>query len=411
MNYQLIPAYLLTFVNVLGFSILMPVLPFVIDDYNAPEWVYGLMLTLYSAFQFVGSPYLGAMSDRLGRKPVLMISQAGTLLSWVVFLMALYLPEIPVFGLTIPIWIIAASRVLDGITGGNISVTNAYVSDITTKEEKSYVFGYLGGIVGIGLVIGPGIGGVTASSSWGYSATLLAAIAISSAAILAMFIWLKESHPKEKRVAKKNTHSLIRNFMILKQIREVSPSPIIKLLFVLKLLFSIMSACYMGTIVLYIIDLFEFNPKEIGIFMLVVGIFLGLNQAVVSKWFIKKIGVFKTLVIGLALAGLGAFAITFTDDLYMYIAYYYILNLGFSLCYPTFTALVSIHANPKKQGEIMGIYEAINAFAMTVFPVLAAAAYGVVGYHIYYFMGLLPLSAMIAALANQKIFTQGINQD
>ncbi|MFT6747526.1 MAG: DHA1 family tetracycline resistance protein-like MFS transporter [Glaciecola sp.] len=403
MNRQLIPAYLLTFVNVLGFSILMPVLPFVIEDYGAPEWVYGLMLALYSAFQFIGAPILGAMSDRKGRKPILMISQIGTLLSWVIFLAALYIPDVPLIGFAIPLWIIALSRVLDGITGGNISVTNAYVSDITTKKEKSYIFGYLGGVVGVGLVIGPGIGGLTASSSMGYSATLVAAIIISSVALLSMFIWLKESHPIEKRTVSK-PHSFIHNFLILRQIRELNPAPIIKLLFVLKLLFSIMSACYMATIVLYIIDLFKFSPKEIGIFMLVVGVFLGFNQAVLSKWFIKNLGIFKTLVVGLALSTVGAVAITLTSDLYLYLVYYYVLNLGFSLCYPTFTALVSIYADPKKQGEVMGIYESINSFAMTAFPVLAAAIYGWIGFKVYYLMALLPLIALLIALKERRQF-------
>lgn len=381
----------------------MPVLPFVIDDYGAPEWVYGLMLALYSAFQFIGSPILGSMSDRKGRKPILMISQAGTLLSWVIFFIALYVPNVPLLGFAIPLWIVAFSRILDGITGGNISVTNAYVADITTKKEKSYVFGYLGGIVGIGLIIGPGIGGLTASSPMGYSATLLAAMVISALALISMFIWLKESHPKDKRTVSK-PKPFIHNFLILRQIRELNASPIINLLFVLKLLFSIMSACYMATIVLYIIDLFGFNPKEIGVFMLVVGLFLGINQAVVSKWFIKRLGVFKTLVVGLALSSLGAVAITLTTELYLYLAYYYVLNLGFSLCYPTFTALVSIHADPKKQGEVMGIYESINSFAMTTFPILAAATYGWFGSKIYYFMALLPFLALLAALKERKRF-------
>jgi DHA1 family tetracycline resistance protein-like MFS transporter len=239
----------------------------------------------------------------------------------------------------------------------------------------------------------------------GYSATLLAAMGISIVALISMFIWLKESHPKSKRTVSK-PQPFIRNFLILRQIRELNPSPIIKLLFVLKLLFSIMSACYMATIVLYIIDLFHFNPKEIGIFMLMVGVFLGINQAFISKLFIDKLGVFRTLVVGLALSAIGAVAITLTTDLYLYIAYYYILNLGFSLCYPTFTALVSIHADPKKQGEVMGIYESINSFAMTTFPVLAAAFYGYAGTKVYYFMALLPFLALLGALKERKRFVE-----
>ena len=404
MNKALIPAYLLTFVNVLGFSILMPVLPFIVEAYEAPKWVYGLLLTLYSAFQFVGAPYLGNLSDELGRKPVLVISQAGTLLSWVVFLLALYLPNTGFLGFALPLWIIAFSRILDGITGGNISVTNAYVADVTTKEEKSYIFGYLGGIVGIGLIIGPGIGGFTSSSSFGYPATLVTAMVISIVALITIFLWLKESLPPEKR-AKKTHHSVFESFFLLRQIRQTEPKPVVKLLFLLKLLFSAMSACYMGTIVLFIIDIFDFNEKEIGLFMLAVGIFLAFNQAVAVKFFIKRLGVYKTLVLGLGLSALGMYAITITEVLWAYLAFYYILNLGFSMCFPTFTALFSLHADPKKQGQIMGISEGINSFAMTVFPVLAAYLYSRFGHSFYWIVGLLPFTGFLIVLTKKKEFS------
>lgn len=403
MKKQLLPAYLLTFVNVLGFSILMPVLPFVVKDYGAPEWVYGLLLSMYSAFQFIGAPILGKMSDERGRRPILFISQAGTLISWVVFLLALYLPAIPIYGFALPLWIVLFSRILDGITGGNISVTNAYVADITTPKEKTYVFGYIGGITGIGLMIGPGLGGWTASSSWGYSATFVTAIAISAVALLSIFFWLKESLPKKDRQAVKK-HPVLHSFLITKQIRDLNPSGIIRLLFVLKLLFSIMSASYMGTIVLYVIDLFDFDKKEVGMFMLAVGAFLAFNQVVMVQLFIKKLGPFKTLVVGLSMSVLGMYLITLTDNLIPYLIFYYVLNLGFSLCYPTFTALISIHADPKKQGEVMGISESINSFAMTVFPVVAAAIYGIMGFKVYYLIGLFPLFALIGALKGRKEF-------
>lgn len=405
MKKALIPAYLLTFVNVLGFSILMPVLPFVVEDYHAPKWVYGLLLTLYSAFQFIGAPYLGTLSDQLGRKPVLIISQAGTLLSWFVFLLALYIPDAAILGFAIPLFIIAFSRVLDGITGGNISVANAYVSDITTKEEKSYIFAYMGGITGIGLIIGPGIGGFTASSDYGYKATLVTASIISIVALITIIFWLKESHPVEKRALKRK-YSILRSFLILRQIREVNPKPVVKLLFFLKLLFSAMSACYMGTIVLFIIDLFDFNEKEIGYFMLAVGFFLFFNQLFAVKWFIKKLGVYKTLALGLALSGIGMYAITITEVLWAYLAFYYILNLGFSMCFPTFTAMISIHADPKKQGELMGISEAINSFSMTIFPVLAAFLYGLMGFKFYWLVGLLPLTALVFILMGRNRFAE-----
>lgn len=398
MQKKLIPAYLLTFVNVLGFSILMPILPFIVEDYSAPKWVYGLLLTFYSAFQFIGAPFLGAMSDERGRKPVLLISQAGTLLSWFVFLFALSLSDnFSIFGIAVPLLIIGLSRVLDGITGGNTAVANAYVADITTPKEKSYIFGYLGGIAGIALVIGPGLGGITASSSLGYKGTMIAAIIISTVTLITIFLFLKESHPKEKRKPIQK-HSLLDSFLILRRIRKVQPSRFIKTLFIIKFFFSVMMAFYIATIALFVIDLFDFDKKELGFFMLFVGLFLAFNQAVVSKWFISKFGGFKTLLIGLSLSAVGILAITLTDILWLYLVFYYVMNLGLSLCFPTFNGLIAQHANPKNQGEVMGISESINSLALAIFPVMAAGIYGLIGYHIYYYIAFLPIIGLIIAI-------------
>ena len=406
MKKHLLPAYLLTLVNVLGFSILLPVLPFIVESYNAPKWVYGLLLTLYSTFQFFGAPYLGRLSDTYGRKPILVISQAGTLASWVIFIIALSLPEFPIFGLALPLWIIGISRIFDGLTGGNTSVANAYVADITTRDEKSYIFGYLGGIAGLGMIIGPGLGGFTASGSWGYTGTLVAATGISILALLTIIFLLKESHSEENR-RQRERQSIWLSVLVLRRIRIAQPSNFIKVLFLLKFFFSITIAFYISTIALFLIDLFQMNEKELGLFMLAVGIFLAFNQAFLSKRFIKRFGEFPTLIIGLGLVFVGLISITLTNNLWLYLGFYYILNLGLSLCFPTFNALISIHANPKKQGEIMGISESINSLAMALFPVLSAALYGMIGYSIYYFVSLLPLTAFIIAYQQfQKVKKQ-----
>lgn len=401
MNRKLFPAYLLTLVNVLGFSILMPVLPFIVESYGAPKWVFGLLLTFYSAFQFIGAPILGAMSDSGGRKPILMISQAGTLLSWFIFLIALMLPDFPVLGLALPLWIIGLSRILDGITGGNASVTNAYVADITTRNEKSYIFGYLGGIAGLGMILGPGLGGLSASTSLGFVGTLILAIIISSITLISIHLWLKESHPKEKRTARKRK-SVWKTIFIPARVKEVNPSPIIKVIFTMKFFFSSMMGFYIGTMALFLIDLFEFTVDELGFFMFFIGVFLSFNQAFVSKQFIKRLGEFRTLILGLGLASLGLIAITLTDVLWLFVIFYYILNLGLSLCFPTFNALIAINADPKKQGEIMGISESINSFCMAIFPVISATLYGYLGFHLYHWITILPLAALTLAIISLR---------
>lgn len=401
MNTKLAPAYLLTFVNVLGFSILMPILPFVVASYGAPKWVFGLLLTLYSAFQFLGAPYLGRLSDSLGRKRILIVSQAGTLLSWVIFAVALYIPNISIFGLALPIILIALSRSFDGLTGGNVSVTNAYISDITTQKEKSYIFGYLGGIAGLGMIVGPGIGGLAGATSLGYLGTVLVSMAVSTIALIALFAWLKESLPEEKRIPMEK-QSLGTILYIPGRVKRANPSAIVKSIFTTKLIFSSMMGFYIGTMALFLIDLFSFTPKELGIFMFVVGAFLAFNQLVISKFFVKKYGAYKTLLIGLALCSIGLLSLTISRDLYVFIGCYYILNLGLSLCFPNFNALISTHADPKKQGEIMGISEAINSFALALFPVLSAYLYDLFGFHLYFFISALPFAAFLIAYSSMR---------
>lgn len=401
MNTKLIPAFLLSFVNTMSASILFPVLPFVVAAYDAPKWVFGLLLTLYSSFQFIGSPLLGRLSDAHGRKPILLISHGGTLLSWFVFLFALYLPKTEVWGFMLPLWIIALSRILDGITGGNTSVANAYVADITTLKEKSYIFGYLGAVTGLAMILGPGIGGFSASSSYGYVGTIVVSIFISVVTLAAIFFWLKESLSKENR-APRVKESVWKMINIPGRVKAVNPNKTIKTIFTMKMLFTAMVGIYIGSIALFLIDLFGFNEKELGTFMLVVGIFLAFNQAFVSKRLIDKLGEFKTLMLGLFFCFFGLFTITLTKNLYLFIACYYVMNLGLSLCFPTFNAILAINAPDKSKGEIMGISESINSFSMAVFPVISALAYTYIEKYLFHGAALLPLVGFGIALYMRK---------
>jgi MFS transporter, DHA1 family, tetracycline resistance protein len=390
MNPKFIPAYLLTFVNVLGFSLLLPVLPFIVEQYGAPKFVYGLLLSIYSFFQFLGAPYLGRLSDTKGRKSILLISQAGTLLSWIIFGLAYFSPKISVGFLALPLIIIAFSRMLDGITGGNSAVAQAYIADITNKEEKGYIFGYVGGIVGLGMIVGPGLGGFLASGVYGYLGMVICAAGISLLTLLSIFFYLDESLPVEKR-KQKSTQPLINYFRLIHRIRTLNPGPIIVDMFVTRALFNVMMAAYISTMALYVIDLFSFDEKELGIFMLVVGFFIIINQTVLSKFCIRRFGEFGTLQLGLLLTTVGLIAITITDVLWAYIILYYFLNLGISLCIPTFNSILAQHAKADEAGEVMGISESIIALFNAIIPVFAATLYGLIGYEIYWLISILPI--------------------
>ena len=404
-NFKILPAYLLTFVNVLGFSIMIPVLPFIVREANAPDYIYGLLLSTYSLFQFIGSPYLGKLSDSKGRKPILLISQLGTFLSWGIFAVAYFIPYNALdestftfmgklFYLCLPLLIIAFARIADGLTGGNISVANAYVSDITTPEQKKTIFGALGGIAGIGFVIGPAIGGFTASFSIGYLGTIITAASISFITLIALMFFLKESLKKEERRPYVK-HNFIKSFNLVKRVNELNPKMIIKQVLMLKIIMSVTMACYISTIVLFIIELFQFDEIGVGLFMLVAGFFLGFNQAFIYRKIVVKIGELKTLGLGFGLMSLGFIAITVTDVLWIYMVLYYVLNLGLSLSIPVFNSLISQHADKDKLGELMGISESIQSLSNAIFPVIAAAIFGTINYNIYLGLSLLPLTGAI----------------
>lgn len=407
-NLKILPAYLLTFVNVIGFSIMIPVLPFIVKEANAPEYVYGLLLSAYSFFQFIGSPFLGKLSDSRGRKPILVISQLGTLLSWVIYGIAYFIAydalEVyqydfmgKVYFYSLPLIIIAFARIADGLTGGNISVTNAYISDITTLEQKKTIFGTLGGIAGIAFVVGPAIGGVTASFSIGYLGTVITAAAVSFVALLAIMFFLKESLPSEKR-RDYQKHNFIKSFNLVKRVNSLNPKFIVKQVLILKVLMSATMAFYIATIVLFIIDLFDFDPQGVGFFLLIAGVFLGFNQAVLYKKIVVKLGEIKTLALGFVLMALGFVAITLTDVLWIYMVLYYILNLGLSLSMPVFNSLISQHADQSKQGEIMGISESIQSISNAIIPVISATIYGFIGYNLYLFLALIPVLGFFLTL-------------
>ena len=398
MNPKVIPAFLLTFVNVLGFSLLLPVLPFVVEQYGGSKAVYGALLSSYSLFQAIGAPYLGKLSDSVGRKPVLMISQAGTLLSWVIFGVAYFIPNIPVWGFALPLIVIAFSRVLDGITGGNNSVAQAYLTDITTKEEKNTIFGTVGGIVGVGFIIGPGIGGYLASGPYGYFGMVIGASCLSLVTLTSIAFGLKESLKPENR-RPHTAEPLLNSLRLIHRIKQLNPAPIIVNIFAIRGIFNVMMSAYIATIALFMIDLFKFDEQELGLFMLVVGLFISFNQAILSKWFIGKIGAYQTMRLGLVLSAIGLISITLTDNLWLYIILYYSLNLGVSLAIPCFNTLLAQHADPKEAGEVMGISGSIVSLANAGIPIIAATLYGVYGTSLYLGLALLPVVALLMCKA------------
>ena len=183
------PILTVNFVGTLGFSIVLPFLVYLVTRLGGNALIYGAMGATYSVFQLIGAPVLGRWSDRVGRKRILLLSQLGTLASWGIFLVALLLPVrtmveidsrfLGAFTITVPLLVLFLARALDGLTGGNVSVANAYLADITPEAERGATFGKMAVAANFGFIVGPALAGLLGATAMGETLPVLAAFAIS----------------------------------------------------------------------------------------------------------------------------------------------------------------------------------------------------------------------------------------
>jgi MFS family permease len=404
MNKKLIPILLLSFMNTIGFSILIPVLPFLVEQYGGGPILYGVLLSIFSIFQFIGSPVLGALSDTYGRKPILLISHGGTFLGWLLFIAALYLPNIQIWMVALPLLGIGLARAVDGITGGNISVASAYVSDVVIPSERAKTFGMIGATFGFGMLIGPVMGGLVSATSFGFAGVGMLAVSISLVTLVSMYLWLPESLPASKRShdvsmrlwKRVNTFSRIAHFAQDGQVRT---------LFSVRVLFSIGFVSYVSIFIFHAIRFFHLNELQSAQLMLFTGSFLILNQLFAVKWFVARFGESKTFSLGQGLMMIALVAVSFAHTVTVFICFYYFLNLGISLSMATFKSLIIQSVSGKKRGEIMGIEESLVALVQAIVPVIAGLIYAAIGIMSFSVFALLNVCVFVVIYRHSKAFS------
>lgn len=398
--------FLITFVNGLSMTMLFPVLPFIVKSYGQPEIVLWVLLATFSLFQFIASPILGALSDMYGRKPVLLITQFGTFLSWIVLALASFIPETLHVGiLSIPIFVIFISRVFDGITWWNMSVAQAILADMSTAQERTKVFGLNGAVFGFALIVGPALGWLSLASSWGYLATALLGGCISLLTLVLMYFILAESLPESKR--KQKMKLSYKQMNIISQYQKWKHINTVRYTMLMKTFMFFGFIWYTSISTLYLIDNFWFSELQTGLYLTFTGSFLIFHQTVSIRYFVDTFRDRKSLLFGLLFMGGAFFSMGLTDNIIVFTCFYFFAVLWISLCLSTLWSLVSRSVDEKNQGEIMGMSASYESFISILAPLVFTAAYGAIHISPYIYIAILPLLACLIS----KIFFANIQFD
>jgi DHA1 family tetracycline resistance protein-like MFS transporter len=337
--------FLTIFVNLVGFGIIIPLLPFYAETFGASPLVIGLLFASFSLSQLVASPILGGLSDRWGRRPVLIFSLLGTVVSFVMLAVAGSLAMLFV------------ARIVDGLSGGNIATARAYIADITTEENRAKAFGLLGAAFGLGFIVGPGLG--AALSRISYTAPIWAAAAITVAAAALAFFWLPETVHRTDAGGSSRWRSLV-------DLWNRAP---LRVLFTVDFVYWTAFAVYQTTFALFGARRFGFDAAQTGYLLSAFG-FLGVVvQGGMVGPIVAALGERKTLAIGLffAAAGWGGSALTYSVP--VFVAMLVPGAIGIGLCNATLSSLISKSAGPEEQGRVQGAAGALESLGRTIGPV------------------------------------------
>ncbi|WP_299482963.1 MFS transporter [uncultured Roseibium sp.] len=382
----ILPILSVNFVGTLGFSIVVPFMVFLVAKWGGNAIVYGALAATYSAFQLIGAPILGKWSDQVGRRKVLLLSQLGTMLSWFIFLLAFFLPTgalmsvdnalLGQFTLTLPLIVLFVARAADGLTGGNVSVANAYLADITDEEHRTENFGRMAMSTNAGFILGPALAGLLGATVYAEMLPVIAALLISIVASVLIVYGLSESRAeilKNKpglanacKVFGQETKEVYR----LKGCTETARTDILKLPFMPQLM-SVNFLVMLGFSFFYIAfpvhaaTRLDWSVTDTGIFFAVLSLWMMLVQGPLLARLSGKISQRALVTGGGLLLGLG-FVFLLSNSTWSIYAAAFFIALGNGVMWPTFTAVLSKFAGEQMQGAVQGLASSLGAAASIV---------------------------------------------
>jgi multidrug resistance protein len=380
--------FLTVFIDLLGIGILIPLLPYyvkIVEQSANPlladnrALIVGLLTASYALMQFLFAPVLGALSDRFGRRPVLLWGLVGTGVSYLFFAFS---DRFAIFGVEAVLAVLFAARILSGIASATISTAQAYIADVTEPEERAKGMGLIGAAFGLGFMLGPALGGFLSTINLEAPALAAAAIALLNAAF--GFRMLPESLPVERRAALAG-----KSLNPITRLRGVMDRESIRPLLVGVLLLNFAFAGLQSNFAVYTDVRFGFGPSDNAL----VFAFIGLIAVIVQGFLIRKLaprfGEERLALAGLALMTLSFALVPLVSRAWMLYPAVALLAIGSGMATPSLTSLISRRVSPREQGTTLGGVQALNSLMLVVGPIYAGLTFDAVSISAPYFSGVL----------------------
>jgi MFS transporter, DHA1 family, tetracycline resistance protein len=396
---SLLPLLLITFIGTLGFSIVLPFLVFLVIDLGGNAIVYGILSATYPAFQLIGAPILGRWSDIYGRKKILLLSHGGTLAGWIIFLVALFLPVnnlfnidsviIGTFVITLPLVALFLARAIDGLTGGNVSVADAYVADISSDEDRSKNFGKMAISSNLGFIAGPALAGILGATVYGEALPVLAALTLSLVVLAVISFILKETKCSIlMKIPEKNDVGRVFSFEPKECYKTANPQRLkfrdvfklksISFLLVLYFLIFLGFNIFYTSFPIHVVSGLGWTVTQMGIFYAVLSGIMALVQGPILRKALKKFSEEKLVIIGSVVLGINFILLVSPDTILIYVAAI-LFAVGNGLMWPPVMSILANRAGTVYQGTVQGVANSFASLASIIGLLAGGLLYNMLG--------------------------------
>jgi DHA1 family tetracycline resistance protein-like MFS transporter len=396
---SLFPLLLINFIGTLGFSIVLPFLVFLVINLGGNAIVYGILSATYPAFQLIGAPILGRWSDIYGRKKILLLSHGGTLAGWIIFVIALFLPINSLFSIdptiigsfviTVPLAALFLARAIDGLTGGNVSVADAYVADVSSNENRSKNFGKMAISSNLGFIVGPAIAGILGATVYGEVLPVLAALVLSLVVLVVIVFSLKETKcsilmeiPDKKHIGRvfsfesKECYKTANPTRL--KFRDVFKLKHISFLLILYFLIFLGFNIFYTSFPIHAVDGLGWTVTQLGIFYAVLSGIMVLVQGPILRKALKKFSEEQLVIIGSVILGTNFILLVSSDIILVYGAAV-LFAFGNGLMWPSVMSILSNRAGIVYQGTVQGVANSFGSLASIIGLIMGGVFYNMLG--------------------------------